>query len=348
MADASLAERLARAITLDGPIPVAHYMAAANTHYYATRDAIGKDGDFTTAPEISQMFGELIGAWLADMWTRAGKPKAAYVELGPGRGTLAVDALRAMAIAGLDPEVHLVETSPKLRALQKERLPAAIWHDDLSTLPGDVALLGVANEFFDALPIRQLIRTGEGWHERVIACQQTLFVPILGKPVPDGLIPPKLHKAPAGSILETSPAGVNVMRRLAGWLAAQGGATIVIDYGYQGPAVGDTLQAVHAHHFVNPFASPGDNDLTAHVDFATLAAAAKTEGAKPFGPVDQGRFLINLGIDARAATLIAAAPDRAGQIEADRKRLVSPAAMGRLFKAMALTGGGWPKPVGLA
>ncbi len=348
MVEPPLPERLARAITLGGPIPAAHYMAAANTHYYATRDPIGKDGDFTTAPEISQMFGELIGAWLADLWERAGRPPAAYVELGPGRGTLAVDALRAMATAGLEPDVHFVETSPVLRDAQAERISAATWHDDLSTLPANAALLCVANEFFDALPIRQLLRTGEGWHERVVACQDTLFVPVLGKPVPDGLIPPKLRKAATGSVLETSPAGVNVMRRLANRLVAQGGAALIVDYGYKGPAIGDTLQAVHAHHFVNPFASPGENDLTAHVDFATLAAAAITEGAKIFGPIDQGAFLINLGIDARALALAAASPGRAKQIEADRKRLVSPSAMGRLFKAMGMTGGGWPKPAGLA
>ncbi len=343
-----LPERLARAITLGGPIPVAHYMAAANAHYYATRDPLGKDGDFTTAPEISQMFGELIGAWLADLWERAGRPPAAYVELGPGRGTLAVDALRAMASAGLVPQVHFVETSPLLRRAQAERVPGAIWHDDLSTLPHDTSLLVVANEFFDALPIRQLLRTGEGWHERVVACQDTLFLPILGKPVPDGLIPPKLRKAPSGSILETSPAGVNMMRRLADRLTAQGGAALIVDYGYLGPAIGDTLQAVHAHHFVNVFAAPGENDLTAHVDFATLAAAALTERAKVFGPVDQADFLTMIGIDARTLALAAASPDRAKQIEADRKRLVGAEAMGRLFKAMAVTGGDWPTPAGFA
>ena len=289
--ESDLPERLARAITLGGPIPIAQFMAAANAHYYATRDPLGRDGDFTTAPEISQMFGELTGAWLADLWHRAGRPPVAYVELGPGRGTLAVDALRAMATAGLEPPVHFVETSPTLRRAQGERVPQAQWHDDVSTLPADAALLIVANEFFDALPIRQLLRTGEGWHERVVACQDTLFLPILGKPVPDGLIPPKLQTAPPGSVLETSPAGVNVMRRLADRIRVQGGAALIADYGYSGPAIGDTLQAVHAHHFANVYASPGENDLTAHVDFATLAAAAITGGVRVKGPVGQGRFL---------------------------------------------------------
>ena len=348
MVEPHLPERLARAITLGGPIPIAQYMAAANAHYYATRDPIGRDGDFTTAPEVSQMFGELIGAWLADLWDRAGRPAAAYVELGPGRGTLAVDALRAMAVAGLEPAVHLVETSPALRDAQRERLPGATWHDDLSTLPDDVALLVVANEFFDALPIRQLLRTGEGWHERVVACQDTLFLPILGKPVPDGLIPPKLRDAPAGSVLETSPAGVNVIRRLADRIKAQGGAALIADYGYAGPAIGDTLQAVHAHHFANVYAQPGENDLTAHVDFATLAAAAITEGARVKGPVDQGFFLTAIGIDARAAALAAASPERAKQIATDRKRLIGTDEMGSLFKMLALTAPGWPTPAGFA
>lgn len=348
MTEPHLPERLARAITLGGPIPIAQYMAAANAHYYATRDPLGRDGDFTTAPEISQMFGELIGAWLTDLWDRAGRPRVAYVELGPGRGTLAVDALRAMATAGLEPAVHLVETSPTLRRAQADRLPQATWHDDLSTLPDDVALLVVANEFFDALPIRQLLRTGEGWHERVVACQDTLFLPILGKPVPDGLIPPALRTAPAGSVLETSPAGVNVMRRLADRIKAQGGAALVADYGYSGPAIGDTLQAVHAHHFVNVYATPGENDLTAHVDFATLAAAAITEGAHVGGPVEQGRFLTAIGIDARAAALAEASPDRAKQIMTDRKRLTGGDEMGSLFKMLALTAPHWPKPAGFA
>jgi len=175
-----LEERLRRRIADHGPMPVADYMAEANAHYYATRDPFGAAGDFVTAPEISQMFGELVGIWLADLWQRAGRPEAAhYVELGPGRGTLAVDALRAMQAAGLAPDIHMVETSPVLRSAQAERLPAASWHDDLSTLPEAGPLLVVANEFFDALPIRQLIATGEGWRERLVACQDTLFLPIV-------------------------------------------------------------------------------------------------------------------------------------------------------------------------
>ncbi len=335
--DTALPDRLARAITLAGPISLAQYMAAANAHYYATRDPLGSD--FTTAPEISQMFGELIGAWLADLWDRAGRPPAAYVELGPGRGTLAADALRVMAKAGLTPAVHFVETSPTLREAQAVRVPNAIWHHDTTTLPDDVALLIIANEFFDALPIRQLVRGADGWHERLVACQDTLFLPIAGKQVPSDILPPALRDAFPGSVIETSPASVSVMRDLAGRIARQGGAMLTIDYGYEGPAIGDTLQAMQSGRFVNPFENPGEHDLTAHVDFATLAAAAITAGASAFGPVEQGALLVALGIDSRAAALGEA-------VTADRERLVSADQMGTLFKAIAVTAPGWPHPAG--
>lgn len=334
-----LPDRLARAITLAGPIPIAQFMAAANTHYYATRDPLGAGGDFVTAPEISQMFGELIGAWAADLWQRAGAPPVAWVELGPGRGTLTADALRVMTRAGLAPPVHFVETSPVLRAAQAGRLPGAAWHSEVTTLPADVALIVVANEFFDALPIRQLVRSGAGWHERLVACQDTLFLPIAGRAVPDAIIPESLADAPPGSVIETSPAAIAIMRDLAQRLGAQGGAMLTIDYGYEGPAIGDTLQAVRGHAYANPFDAPGEQDLTAHVDFATLGAAAAMAGARAHGPVSQGAFLTALGIDARAAKL-------GDAVRADRDRLVADDQMGLLFKALAVTAPGWPDPSG--
>ena len=321
-------------------------MAAANTHYYATRDPLGAAGDFTTAPEISQMFGELIGLWCADLWDRAGRPDIAWVELGPGRGTLAADALRAMARAGLAPPVHFVETSPVLRAAQAGRVPGATWHDEVVTLPDDRPLIVIANEFFDALPIRQLVRALDAWHERFVACQDVLFLPIAGKRVPAAIIPPPLRDAPPGSVIEASPASVAILRDLERRIAAQGGAVLAIDYGYEGPAIGVTLQALRDHRFANPFETPGEQDLTAHVDFATLAAAAQAEGTHVFGPVGQGALLTALGIDARAAALAKASPDRAESIAADRARLTE--AMGTLFKALAITAPGWPVPAGLA
>jgi len=340
--EAPLPDRLARAITLAGPMPVSQFMAAANAHYYATRDPLGAHGDFVTAPEISQMFGELIGLWCADLWDRAGRPAVAWVELGPGRGTLAADALRAMAKAGLTPPVHFVETSPVLRAAQAERVPGATWHDGVDTLPADIALFVVANEFFDALPIRQLVRRGEGWHERLVACQDTLFLPIAGKAVPVALLPEPLRDAPAGSVLEISPAGVAVMQALGRRLAAQGGALLAVDYGYEGPALGETLQAVRGHGFANPFETPGDNDLSAHVDFTTLAAAAQAADAVAWGPVTQRDLLGQLGIDGRATALARHAPERAEAILADRNRLMGD--MGLLFKALAVTHRDWPTP----
>jgi SAM-dependent MidA family methyltransferase len=348
MSDGSLPERLARAITMAGPIPLSQYIAAANAEYYGHRDPLGSAGDFTTAPEISQMFGELIGLWAADLWQRAGQPDIAWVELGPGRGTLTVDALRAMAQVGLTPPVHFVETSPVLRAAQKAAVPDASWHDDVATLPDDRALIVIANEFFDALPIRQLVRAGDAWRERMVACQDLLFLPIAGKQVPDSVIPEHLRDAAPGSVIETSPASVAITRAVAQRIVAQGGAALVIDYGYEGPAIGDTLQAVSGHRFANPFEEPGNRDLTAHVDFATLSAAAGIEGVRVEGPVGQGAFLTALGIEPRAAALAKATPDHAEALATDRARLCDGDQMGDLFKATAWTAPGWPEPAGFA
>ncbi|MGF7150735.1 SAM-dependent MidA family methyltransferase [Sphingomonas zeicaulis] len=342
----SLADRLAQMIDRAGPIPVAQFMAAANTHYYATRDPLGAAGDFTTAPEISQMFGELTGLWLADLWDRAGRPAAHYVELGPGRGTLAVDALRAARAAGLAPPVHLVETSPTLIAAQHSRLPDATWHEGVESLPDDRPLLIVANEFFDALPIRQLMRTAAGWRELLVGRREGRFVPLPGTVPFDSAVPAGLLGAGEGSIVESCPAAVAIIDALARRLAAQGGAMIAIDYGYEGPAAGDTLQALSAHRFADPFEAPGERDLTAHVDFASLATAARRAGVTASGVVSQGGWLEALGIGARSAALGRAQPARAAEIAAARARLTGGEAMGTLFKALALTAPGWPQPAG--
>lgn len=344
--EGALPDRLARAIALAGPMPVSQFMAAANAHYYATRDPLGAAGDFVTAPEISQMFGELVGLWCADLWDRAGRPHCHWVELGPGRGTLAADARRAMAKAGFAPAIHFVETSPTLRTAQAERVAEATWHDGVETLPTDGALLVVANEFFDALPIRQLVATPAGWRERLVACQDTLFLPIAGKGVPAQVVPEPLRNAAPGSVLEVSPASVAIVRTLAVRLAAQGGAMLAVDYGHEGPSLGETLQAVRGHGFANPYEAPGEVDLSAHVDFTTLAAAAQVAGGVAWGPVEQGEWLVKLGIDARAAALARSSPDRAEAIVADRARLVQ--GMGSLFKAMAVTAPAWPQPAGFA
>jgi SAM-dependent MidA family methyltransferase len=322
-------------------------MAEANAHYYGTRDPFGAAGDFTTAPEISQMFGELIGLCLADLWSRAGRAEAvAYVELGPGRGTLAVDALRAMRSAGLAPQVHLVESSPVLRTAQGGRLPEAQWHDDVATLPSGLPLLVVANEFFDALPARQMIRGRGGWHERLVGHDGSRFVPGAGPAVPDAAIPARLRGAPEGTVLEASPASLAIVRDLAQRLCAQGGAALIVDYGHDCTAPGETLQAVKRHAYANPWTAPGEADLTVHVDFEALAAAAAGSGARLFGPAAQGDFLRRLGIDARLASLGRSAPARAAELRAGRDRLVSPDQMGTLFRVLGLASPGWPAPAG--
>jgi SAM-dependent MidA family methyltransferase len=342
----NLAQRLARLITATGPIPIAHYMAEANAHYYATRDPLGAAGDFTTAPEISQMFGELIGLWLADLWSNAGRPAAVYVELGPGRGTLAADALRAMRAAGLKPPVHFVETSPSLRAEQAKRIPQATWHDTTATLPTGQPLLVVANEFFDAIPARQFIATPAGWRERHVAFSDGRFTPVAGPPIGTAAIPEHLRAAPPGTILESSPTSAAIARDLAHRLSTQGGAALIVDYGHARTAPGDTLQAVSAHAYADPFEAPGERDLTVHVDFEALAAAATSEGVRIAGPVGQGPWLEALGLSVRAAALARTAPARAAEIEAARHRLTAPDQMGTLFKAMALVAEDWPTPAG--
>jgi SAM-dependent MidA family methyltransferase len=371
--DATLAERLARAITLGGPISIAQFMATANTAYYASRDPLGAKGDFITAPEISQMFGELIGLWCADLWLRWAEglrdppPKLpAYLELGPGRGTLAADALRAMARFDLAPHVHFVENSPALRKAQIAAVPGAKVYDSYKDVPTNTPLLMVANEFFDALPVHQVVKGEDGgagqgsddpqdrgkasggWHQRLVACQDTLFLPIAGKRVPDDIIPPDLRAAPLGSIIETSPLSVIYVEALAARIRAQGGAMLIIDYGYEGPAVGDTLQAVRAHQYANPFEAVGEQDITAHVDFATLAAAGERAGLRASTLVGQGAWLAALGIGPRAEALVVASPDRAHEVHAAHQRLTAPDQMGTLFKVLALSAPDWPEPAGFA
>ncbi len=341
------AASLRRLIRTTGPVPVARYMAESNAHYYATRDPLGRNpsgrgGDFTTAPEISQMFGEMLGLWLADHWQKAGVPRdIAYVELGPGRGTLAADALRAMGAASLDPEIHFVEASPVLRKAQERATPGAAFHEDLTSLPEDRPLLIVANEYFDALPVRQLVRTDQGWRERMVGLEDDRLVPVAGAQAMDSALPKERRDAPTGTIIETAPAQVAQMRELAQRLAKQGGAALVLDYGYARPHTGSTLQAVRAHEKVDPFAHPGEADLTAHVDFLALADTAIAAQAQVLGIATQGDLLRAIGIERRAEALKQAAPARADEIATALERLVSTDQMGTLFKALLIAGAGW-------
>ena len=324
--EAALIER----IKTEGPLSVEAYMEACNSFYYATRDPLGESGDFTTAPEISQMYGEMIGAALADCWVRAGKPDGArYAELGPGRGTLAADALRVMRGAGFVPaSVELVETSPVLRALQAKALPEAIFHEDIVGLAqGDDPLLVVASEFFDALPVRQFVDGIERhveWIGGHFAFDRD------------------------GPIVETSPAREAAMAELTRILVSRGGVALLIDYGHDlRKAVGDTLQSMAAHKKTLTLDNPGEQDLTAHVDFAALGDVARSEGATVSRLISQGTWLETLGIGPRAMTLAARNPDRAGEIAAARRRLCDGDSMGTLFRVMAVAAPGWPLPAGL-
>jgi NADH dehydrogenase [ubiquinone] 1 alpha subcomplex assembly factor 7 len=343
-----LAESFRRLIAATGPISLAQFMGESNARYYASRNPLGAEGDFVTAPEISQMFGELVGLWLADMWTRAGRPaRPVYVELGPGRGTLASDALRAMRSAGLDPEVHLVEASETLRALQLEAVPQARFHADLASVPLTGPVLVVANEFLDALPVRQLVRTGAGWREVMVTVDGAgNFALAAGDRPMDAAVPKARREAEEGTVIETCPAAAAVVAEAADRLARQGGAALFIDYGHAAPRTGSTLQALQAHRKVDPLAMPGEADLTAHVDFATLAEVASSRGARWLGTVEQGGWLYALGLGARAEALARSAPAQREAIGRAVERLAGDGQMGNLFKVMGLAGPTWPDGAG--
>lgn len=352
-----LARRIADLILANGPITIADYMALAlgdpNDGYYITRDPLGRGGDFVTAPEISQMFGEIAGIWLVEAWRALGHPlPVRLVELGPGRGTLMADILRVVArlapplASGLS--LHLVETSPALRARQAATLaPSRIaphWHAAFAEVPEGPILL-VANEFFDALPIRQFVRTDGAWRERVVGLGEDGRLAFgLGPGTLVGDAPAQLvRNAPEGAVIEVSPASTAIMTAIAERIATVGGAALAIDYGHAETAFGDTFQAVQAHAFADPLAEPGSADLTAHVDFGALARAARAAGAGVLGPITQGDFLLTMGLLERAGRL-GAPLDEPGReaIRAAVERLAGPQQMGTLFKAMAVV------PVGVA
>jgi NADH dehydrogenase [ubiquinone] 1 alpha subcomplex assembly factor 7 len=343
----TLAAIFRRLIANTGPISLQHYMGEANARYYASRDPLGLAGDFVTAPEISQMFGELIGLWLADMWINAGREEPVhYVELGPGRGTLATDALRAAKRYGLEPSIHFVEGSTALKDIQLANVPGAIWHHDLSTLPPYGPILLVANEFLDALPVRQLVKTEEGWRERMVVPEGERFVCLAGSQPMEAAVPEGRRNTAPGTIIETNPGAAATVYEVAGRLIEQGGAALFIDYGSDSIRDGSTLQAVRDHLKVDPFVNPGEADLTAHVDFASLAPIAESRGARWLGTVPQGRWLRNLGIDARAEALGAQAPAHAAAIQAAKDRLVGEGQMGLLFKVFGLAAPNWPGGAG--
>ena len=342
-----LAAIFRRLIANTGPISLMHYMGESNARYYAARDPLGLAGDFVTAPEISQMFGELIGLWLADMWINAGREEPVhYVELGPGRGTLARDALRTAKRYGLEPSVHFVEASTALKDIQLATVPGAQWHHDLSTLPAYGPILLVANEFLDALPVRQLVKTADGWRERMVVPEGDKFICIAGSQPMDAAVPEARRAAAPGTIIETCPGAAASVYEVAGRLNEQGGAALFIDYGHDTVRDGSSLQAVRQHLKVDPFTQPGEADLTAHVDFASLALIAQSRGCRWLGTVPQGRWLRNLGIEARAQTLSEQAPQHAAALAAAQDRLIGEGQMGVLFKVMGLAAPSWPGGAG--
>jgi NADH dehydrogenase [ubiquinone] 1 alpha subcomplex assembly factor 7 len=360
----ALGQRLARRIAITGPISVAEFMAEALGHptlgYYRRAMPIGAAGDFITAPEVSQMFGELVGAWLAERWQAIGRPSPTrLVELGPGRGTLMADALRATrSVPGFHAalDLHLVEINAPLRATQKAGLgiykPA--WHESFDDVPEGPLLL-VANEFFDALPVRQLEKTAQGWNERMIGLApdgETLAFALSPGPSPFArLLPAALRdgEPEPGTIAELSTAAIDLASRIAARLARDGGWALIVDYGRDSPAAGATFQALRGHQPVDPLDRPGETDLTAHVDFAALAEAVRPSGVQVFGPIGQGTFLARLGIERRADALKArAGREQRAAIDAALARLIAPKQMGTLFRVLAVGDDRSPAPAGFS
>ncbi len=320
------------------------FMARANAAYYATRDPYA---DFTTAPEISQVFGELLGLWAAVVWESLGQPDPVLLaEAGPGRGTLMADALRAIqqgaAGFGAALRLHLVETSPRLRAEQARRLPVASWHDAIESLPAGPLLL-IANEFIDALPVRQFVRRGANWTERFVADGGVVEQPssALTLPSPGGKgFPPPLPSGEGrgeGLVVERCEPALAIARHLGARLAATGGAALFLDYGPDQSTFGESLQALRHGRPADPLTEPGSADLTAHVDFGAVAAAARAVGSAVYGPVPQGLFLARLGLFQRTDRLARGQPpQRAAALIDAARRLAEPHHMGRLFKALAV------------
>ncbi len=347
----ALTQLLRRQIAAQGPITLAEYMAQCLLHprhgYYITRDPLGQAGDFTTAPEISQMFGELLGLLIAHVWMDQGAPtRFALAELGPGRGTLVADILRATArVPGFleAADLHLVEASPVLRDAQAQRVPSAVWHDTSDSLPEDCPLFVVANEFFDALPIRQFLRHPKGWVERVVGLEGDKLAFGLTPPAPLSGLDHRLDGTPEGTMIETCAPALPIIDAISTRIQRHGGFALIVDYGDWG-SKGDTLQAIWQQQKDHPLAHPGEADLTAHVDFRALAEASPLV-ATPL--TSQGALLAQLGIAQRAQVLAQGLTGAALESHlAAYRRLTDAAEMGQLFKALGLYPAGAPQPPG--
>lgn len=350
-------------IAANGPMPLDVFMQRALTDpthgYYMQRQPFGtpdkQGGDFITAPEVSQMFGELLGAWVADLWDRMGRPTPfCLAELGPGRGTLMADMLRAASVMpafGEAVQVHFVEISPHLRAAQKQAVPHAFWHDRPTDLPALPSLI-IANEFFDALPIAQFKYGAAGWHEIMVDAHDDALVyrdaTAQNAPFSDALAGCLPDNIAAGDIVETSAASEAAMTQIATHIAQHGGAALVLDYGHAEKACGDSFQALHQHRHVDPLDAPGLADITAHVNFPLLAHLADKGGLAVAPIVEQGSFLEALGLSLRAQQLMQASPGREKQINEERLRLAAPQHMGQLFKVLGVAHPTMPPLAGFA
>jgi NADH dehydrogenase [ubiquinone] 1 alpha subcomplex assembly factor 7 len=348
----SLADTLRQRIVSEGPISIHDYMeiclADPVSGYYIARQPIGKASDFVTAPEISQIFGELLGLWTGCVWQSMGEPdKIILAELGPGRGTLMVDALRAIkSIPRLHERISiaLIETSPMLREAQADALDSfdVAWFNSIDEV-ADAPLILLANEFIDALPIRQHVRRGDGWHERCVGVEHDTLAYVERDAATNLHLASELERAEAGAIFETRPAVTSLISALAA--RTKSIAALFIDYGHARSGFGDTLQAVRGHRFADPLEAPGDADLSAHVDFADLARQAIAAGLKSFGPMSQGQFLLGLGLDTRRDVLLQRANlEQRQAIITGTERLVDARVMGDLFKALAITSKSLPPP----
>jgi len=351
-----LKNKIVKRIKSGGPLTIADYMSMClgdpEHGYYTTRQPFGRSGDFITAPEVSQMFGELVGAACLDAYERMGSPETVQlVELGPGRGTLMADFLRVatrrpafVAAARL----NLVEMSPRLRQIQAGTLQNSAlkpaFHDDFSQVP-DGPLIVIANEFFDALPIHQFIKTSTGWQERVIGLTNdgALAFGAGAAQLPEATVPGSAKNVSEGAVLETQPTANAIMEAIASRVKDNGGAALIVDYGYAKTAPGDTLQALLNHAFDDVLAHPGEADLTAHVNFEALASAARSGGAVPLPLLTQGDFLLRTGLLERARALGAGkSPKEQNAIRDAVERLAAPGQMGDLFKVLAITPDGAP------
>jgi SAM-dependent MidA family methyltransferase len=349
----SLRARLEAHVAAAGPMTAADYMDAClhdpDFGYYATRPALGAQGDFVTAPLVSQMFGELIGLWAAQVWINMGSPAPVrLVEMGPGDGTLMADMVRAIGRAApalaAAADIWLVETSPPLRGVQAARLGALgpRWASTLDEIPAGAPLILVANELLDCLPVRQFVRTPQGWAERRIGLDAQGHLSFGLSPAPKGFSPPL--EADVGALVEVSQAQERLGAGVGARIGRDGGAALFIDYGRDAPGAGDTLQALRGHAKQGPLDNPGEADLTVHADFPAFAAAARATGVQTTAIRGQGDFLKALGIEARAEALAAARPDMAGRVGRQLARLVEPDQMGALFKTVCVHSPGLPIP----